>query len=67
MATAAALPDSRDLVATWSFLEEGVDHIMTRLTEGMSYSKYMYGPAFPRSIRLLMQITLLFSGIFIRE
>lgn len=47
MASAAALPDSRDLVATWSFLEEGVDHIMTRLSEGMSYSKYMYAAAFP--------------------
>ncbi|GAA6029019.1 hypothetical protein NBRC10512_001646 [Rhodotorula toruloides] len=35
------LPDSRDLNATWKFLEEGVDHIMTRLNEGMSYKKYM--------------------------
>ncbi|GAA5973888.1 hypothetical protein JCM11641_001202 [Rhodosporidiobolus odoratus] len=35
------LPDSRDLVATWGFLQEGVDHIMTRLSEGMSYKKYM--------------------------
>lgn len=42
MATGNALPDSRDLGATWSFLEEGVDHIMTRLSEGMSYAKYMY-------------------------
>ncbi|GAA5919879.1 hypothetical protein JCM1841_002089 [Sporobolomyces salmonicolor] len=35
------LPDSRDLNATWNFLQEGVDHIMTRLSEGMSYKKYM--------------------------
>lgn len=32
---------SADLAQTWSFLEEGVDHIMTRLNEGVSYSKYM--------------------------
>ncbi|KAK4056472.1 ubiquitin ligase (cullin) of SCF [Microbotryomycetes sp. JL221] len=30
-----------DLVATWQFLEEGVEHIMVRLNEGMSYNKYM--------------------------
>ncbi|GAA5930493.1 cullin family protein [Sporobolomyces koalae] len=35
------LPDSRDLNATWAFLEEGVDLLMTRLTEGLSYQKYM--------------------------
>ncbi|GAA6043698.1 hypothetical protein JCM8097_007485 [Rhodosporidiobolus ruineniae] len=38
---ASGLPDSRDLKATWGFLQEGVDHIMTRLSEGMSYKKYM--------------------------
>ncbi|GAA6013402.1 hypothetical protein JCM10207_008831 [Rhodosporidiobolus poonsookiae] len=37
----SGLPDSRDLNATWNFLQEGVDHIMTRLSEGMSYKKYM--------------------------
>ncbi|BGP58323.1 hypothetical protein JCM8202_002945 [Rhodotorula sphaerocarpa] len=30
-----------NLNATWQFLEQGVDHIMTRLSEGMSYKKYM--------------------------
>ncbi|GAA5976152.1 hypothetical protein JCM5350_000332 [Sporobolomyces pararoseus] len=35
------LPDSRDLAATWSFLQDGVDLLMTRLTEGLSYQKYM--------------------------
>ncbi|GAA5868774.1 hypothetical protein JCM8547_005374 [Rhodosporidiobolus lusitaniae] len=30
-----------NLTATWNFLQEGVDHIMTRLSEGMSYTKYM--------------------------
>ena len=29
------------LAETWEFLEEGVDHIMTKLQTGMSYSKYM--------------------------
>ncbi|KAI0042482.1 Cullin-domain-containing protein [Auriscalpium vulgare] len=32
---------SADLATTWSFLEEGVDHIMTKLQTGVSYSKYM--------------------------
>ncbi|KAH9161142.1 Cullin-domain-containing protein [Lactarius sanguifluus] len=30
-----------DLATTWQFLEEGVDHIMTKLQTGVSYSKYM--------------------------
>lgn len=30
-----------DLATTWAFLEEGVDHIMTKLHTGVSYSKYM--------------------------
>ena len=34
-------PASADLATTWSFLEEGVDHIMTKLQTGVSYSKYM--------------------------
>lgn len=59
MASAAALPDSRDLVATWSFLEEGVDHIMTRLNEGMSYSKYMFVHRSRRSIPSLTRNPLL--------
>ena len=32
---------SVDLAATCSFLEEGVDHIMTELQTGISYSRYM--------------------------
>lgn len=34
-------PSSADLETTWAFLEEGVDHIMTKLQTGVSYSKYM--------------------------
>jgi cullin 1 len=30
---------SADLATTWAFLEEGVDHIMTKLQTGVSYSK----------------------------
>jgi len=30
-----------DLKTTWAFLEEGIDHIMTKLQTGVSYSKYM--------------------------
>jgi cullin 1 len=32
-------PASADLATTWAFLEEGVDHIMTKLQTGVSYSK----------------------------
>ncbi|KAF8553581.1 Cullin-domain-containing protein [Imleria badia] len=34
-------PASADLATTWAFLEEGVDHIMTKFLTGVSYSKYM--------------------------
>ncbi|KAG6918745.1 hypothetical protein DXG01_011936 [Tephrocybe rancida] len=34
-------PPTADLQTTWKFLEEGVDHIMTKLQTGVSYSKYM--------------------------
>ena len=34
-------PANSDLATTWAFLEEGVDHIMTKLHTGVSYSKYM--------------------------
>lgn len=34
-------PASADLEATWAFLEEGVDHIMTQLQAALSYAKYM--------------------------
>jgi cullin 1 len=30
---------SADLATTWAFLQEGVDHIMTKLQTGVSYSK----------------------------
>ena len=32
-------PASADLATTWQYLEEGVDHIMTKLQTGVSYSK----------------------------
>lgn len=34
-------PATANLATTWAFLEEGVDHIMTKLQTGVSYSKYM--------------------------
>ncbi|KAI1794850.1 Cullin-domain-containing protein [Ganoderma leucocontextum] len=34
-------PPNADLATTWTYLEEGVDHIMTKLQTGVSYSKYM--------------------------
>lgn len=34
-------PATADLATTWAFLEEGVDHIMTKLQTGVSYTKYM--------------------------
>lgn len=34
-------PANADLQTTWAFLEAGVDHIMTKLKTGMSYSRYM--------------------------
>ncbi|KAJ7600988.1 Cullin [Mycena floridula] len=37
----ATLPDT-DLASTWPFLEEGVDHIMTKLqTSGLAYSRQL--------------------------
>ncbi|TIA90432.1 hypothetical protein E3P99_01575 [Wallemia hederae] len=36
-----AVPPASDLKSTWAFLEDGIDHIMTRLRDGMTYSKYM--------------------------
>jgi cullin 1 len=44
MATTSPYPmplPTADLATTWAFLEEGVDHIMTKLQTGVSYSKYM--------------------------
>jgi cullin 1 len=34
-------PANADLATTWAYLEDGVDHIMTKLQTGVSYSKYM--------------------------
>ncbi|OBZ68755.1 Cullin-1 [Grifola frondosa] len=39
--TPAMPPQNADLATTWAYLEEGVDHIMTKLQTGVSYSKYM--------------------------
>jgi hypothetical protein len=35
------LPRSDDLDATWHFLKKGMEHIFTRLEEGLTYTKYM--------------------------
>jgi hypothetical protein len=40
-ATLQIPPSNSDLETTWNYLEEGVDHIMTKLHTGVSYSKYM--------------------------
>ena len=34
-------PQGSDLETTWKYLESGIDQIMTRLHQGMSYSIYM--------------------------
>ena len=34
-------PPNADLATTWAFLEEGIDHIMTKLPTGVSYHKFM--------------------------
>ncbi|PWN50392.1 putative SCF complex member Cullin 1 [Violaceomyces palustris] len=39
--SATRLPPAHDLGATWSFLEPGIELMMTRLTEGMTYQRYM--------------------------
>ncbi|KAF7299052.1 CULLIN-2 domain-containing protein [Mycena indigotica] len=41
MAGTAMPAPTADLQTTWAFLEDGVDHIMTKLQTGVSYSKYM--------------------------
>ncbi|KAF7314218.1 CULLIN-2 domain-containing protein [Mycena kentingensis (nom. inval.)] len=41
MATSTMPAANADLQTTWAFLEDGVDHIMTKLQTGVSYSKYM--------------------------
>jgi cullin 1 len=44
MATTSPYPmplPTADLATTWAFLEEGVDHIMTRPQTGVSHAKYM--------------------------
>jgi len=33
-------PATADLATTWKFLEEGVDHIMTKPYTSLSYDKY---------------------------
>ena len=35
------LPSANDLNTTWTFLEAGIDQIMNRLEEGLSYKRYM--------------------------
>lgn len=41
MMYAMQLPPASDLQATWAFLQDGTNHIMTRLREGMTFAKYM--------------------------
>ncbi|KAJ1591174.1 hypothetical protein NDA11_006788 [Ustilago hordei] len=41
VAGGSRLPAVHDAKATWSFLEPGIDLMMTRLKEGMTYPRYM--------------------------
>lgn len=41
MPPANGLPTPQDLPGTWAFLEAGIDTMMSHLTEGMEYKKYM--------------------------
>jgi hypothetical protein len=34
-------PQTADIATAWVFLEEGVDHIMTKLQTGVSHTRYM--------------------------
>ncbi|KAF9405028.1 hypothetical protein BGZ94_003806 [Podila epigama] len=34
-------PHGSDIVATWAFLEQGIDQIMNRLEDGLTYKRYM--------------------------
>jgi hypothetical protein len=34
-------PRMASLATAWAFLEEGIDHIITKLQTGVSYAKYM--------------------------
>lgn len=38
-------PQNADLLTTWKYLEDGVDHIMTKLQSGVSYSKVLPVPS----------------------
>jgi len=42
-------PTSTDLEATWRFLEEGIDLVMNKLDQGLSYKKYMELYTYPFS------------------
>ncbi|PWN92025.1 putative SCF complex member Cullin 1 [Acaromyces ingoldii] len=39
--SASGLPPATDVNATWNFLAEGIEVMMTRLQEGMSHKRYM--------------------------
>ncbi|CAO1622432.1 unnamed protein product [Sympodiomycopsis kandeliae] len=41
LAGTSSLPPSSDLVATWAFLLQGIDIMMSKHTEGMEYPRYM--------------------------
>ncbi|KAL1915654.1 uncharacterized protein VTP21DRAFT_6413 [Calcarisporiella thermophila] len=41
MATNKPLPQPNDINGTWEFLQEGIDQILNRLDEGLSYDRYM--------------------------
>ena len=55
---------SADLVTTWAFLEEGVNHIMSRLETGVSYSKV--GPALVlvNVIIMIAELSLVYVAIY---
>ena len=40
-ATYRSPSDVTDIVSRWHFLKKGMEHIFTRLEEGLTYTKYM--------------------------
>lgn len=41
LAGASSLPPATDLQATWTFLKEGIEIMMSKHTEGLEYPRYM--------------------------
>lgn len=57
------LPAPNDLAATWAFLENGIDQIMNRLEEGLSYKRYMDLYTYP-FYKYLLQCIIYFKHLW---